>query len=62
MLIGNTLGYGIRGLAGHFETALRAASERVGLDGRGAARARPQTYRDAEDTSHAQVSSSGGGL
>ena len=61
VLIGNTLGYGIRGLAGHFETALRAASTALGSTAEGL-RGTAQTYRDAEEASHAQVSSSGGGL
>lgn len=60
VLIGNTLGFGIRGLAEHFESALKSAAD--ALDATASQlHGTAQTYRDAEAASQAQITSSGGG-
>lgn len=61
VLIGNTLGSGIRALAEHFEQGLQGAAK--ALDATSAQlRTTACGYREAEQSNHQQVTDSGGGL
>ncbi len=61
VLIGNTIGYGVRALAEHFEQGLQAAHQALAATADGL-RATADTYRGV-DTSNAQgIKGSGTGL
>lgn len=61
ILIGQTLGYGIRGLADHFHDALAAMSSALGSTAEGL-HGNAANYRDADAASKHGVTSSGDGL
>ena len=59
VLIGNTLGYGIRELAGKFERTLRATSDAIAATSR-QLRSTAESYRSAEAASKHGVTAAGG--